>query len=94
MSYTAEERETHISTDDTMEYWDIYTTQRTMCTKIRKLKGVVILSEEITENGTAISGRYLLPLNQVSFRNKRAIDENERKKRSDTAKKNFARKNT
>ncbi len=87
--YEVEERETLIRTDELMECWLIETTQRTMCTKIRKLKGVEILSEEITENGNAIAGQYKLPMTCVSFRNLRVLSEEQRQKASDRAKKNF-----
>ena len=73
--YSVEERETIIRTDELMGKWIIDTTQRTFCTKLRKIKGVVIVKEESTENGTVLSGVYELPLNCVSFRNVREYSE-------------------
>lgn len=89
MEYAKEERETVIRTDELMEHWDIFTAQRTFCTKIRNLKGVEILTEETTENGTVISGRYKLPLNQLSFRNHRALTVKQRSELSERAKRIF-----
>ena len=87
--YEKEERETIIRTDEFMKEWIIHTTQRVMCTKIRKLNGVTILSEETTENGTIIAGQYKLPMKCVSFRNLRVLSEEQKKKLSDRAKSNF-----
>lgn len=91
MEYSADERETLIRKDEYMDHWIIETNQRPICTKIRKLKGVVILSEEITEKGTVVAGRYKVPLTCVSFRNHRELSAEKRKELSDRAKANFAK---
>ena len=89
--YEIEERETIIRTDELMDHWIIHTTQRTMCTKIRKNKSVVIIKEETTENGTVISGQYKLPMKCVKFANLRTYTEEQRKKMSERAKERFGR---
>jgi hypothetical protein len=91
MAYDIEERETIIRTDELMGYWIIDTKQRTMITKIKKVKDVVILAEESTENGTIISGQYKVPLKSVRFSNPKSYTEEQRQIMSERAKKTFAK---
>ncbi len=86
MGYTAEERETIIRTDDLMDHWIIDTYQRQICTKIRKIKGIEIVKEVSTDNGTVIEGVYKLPLNQLSFRSLRVLTDEKRSELSERAK--------
>lgn len=68
MAYAIEERETVIRTDDQMKYWEVESRQRKFITKIKKINGCVILSEESTEKGIVFAGRYQIPIKSVSFR--------------------------
>ncbi len=67
MSYTAEERETIIRTDDVSEEWSIYTRQRKVINKLTKL-GYAPLSVEM-EGDTIVSCEFSIPINKISFRN-------------------------
>jgi len=89
--YELEERETIIRTDELMEHWIIHTTQRTMCTKIRKINSVEIIKEETTENGTVIAGQYKLPMKCVRFANERTYTEAQRQKMAKRAKERFGK---
>ncbi|MZQ97183.1 MAG: hypothetical protein GT601_05870 [Acidaminobacter sp.] len=68
MAYTLEERETVFRTDAQMDHWDVESRQRKFITKIKKVKGCVVISEETTEEGTIIAGRYLIPVKAISIR--------------------------
>lgn len=78
-SYTKEERETIIRTDDCQDYFEVDSFQPKFCNKIRKLKNVIILLEETTEKGTIMHGQYKLPLNQITFRNPKIMTDENRK---------------
>ena len=84
MSYTAEERDTIILTDDLTDTWKITTRQRKMITKIKKIKNVGVVNEEFavgTNGKYVIEGTYELPVNQISFRNpstKKELSEEEK----------------
>ncbi len=90
--YQKEEQETVISTDALANKWVVYTTQPTMLTKVRKLKSLVILDEELNDEGRVISGTYELEISQVSFRNLLVLSDEEKKKRSEAARARFAKK--
>ena len=68
MSYSFEEQETVICTDALMKWWDVSTRQRKYITKIKKVTGIEIFSEELNSRGNVIAGRYRLPLNAITFR--------------------------
>lgn len=68
MAYLLEEQETIFRTDALMDHWDIESRQRKFITKIKKVTGCVVISEERTEKGTIIAGRYLIPLKAISIR--------------------------
>lgn len=95
MSLLAEERETIITTDDSLDVWDIYTGQRKIMTKIEKL-GVEPYKVEKDEEGSIISKSYKLDFKQISFRNIREMSEEEKEKRRqigiEAAKRNFKSK--
>ena len=86
MDYCAEERETIILTNDSLDYWEIESFQRKICTKVRKIKNVEIIKETTTENGTVVYGKYKLSFNQLSFRNLRELSEEQSEKLSERMK--------
>jgi hypothetical protein len=77
--YLIEERETVIRTDELMDGWIVDSTQRAICNRVRKLRGVRIIAEETTSKGTVIAGRYILPMKSISFRNLRELSTKTRK---------------
>lgn len=68
MAYSFEEQETIFRTDALMDHWDIESRQRKFISKIKKVKGCVIINEECNENGNVIAGRYLIPVRAISIR--------------------------
>lgn len=82
MSYTAEERETVIRIDDLTDDWIVYTAQRKVITKLKKIRNLVVISEELGENGNVVAGTYKIPYRQVSFRNPSIINDEMKEKRA------------
>lgn len=67
MAYEADERETHISTDDLSEEWVVYTRQRSVISKLQK-QGYTPINVEL-EQGRIVSCEFVIPINKISFRN-------------------------
>lgn len=89
ISYTSEERETHITSSDDGRLWKVYTLMPTIISKLKKVGAVPY---KIDPDG---AHHYRdLEFNQVSFRSgkKRVMSEENRIKASERAKKNFHNK--
>jgi hypothetical protein len=83
MSYTKEERETIITTDDCMENWNIYTRQRKVMTKLLKLPEFVKKRTEYNEKKVMIELEGTIPFKCVSFRKLRILSEEKKKELGD-----------
>ncbi len=77
--YSKEERETIILSNDEDRFWDVYSRQTRIFNKMSKL-GVEPYKTEM-EDGVMIAAYYKLDLNQVSFRKKVVLTEEQREKR-------------
>lgn len=77
MSYSAYERETVMRCDDESKIWRIGTFQKTVISKIEKTGAKPI---EITKDGEYI---YELDFDQVSFRKKMNLSDEQRKARAE-----------
>ena len=86
MSYSKEERETVITTDDCMDNWVIYTRQRKVMTKLLKLDSFTEKRRELSENGQMIELEGIIPFRNVSFRNLSKITEERRRELSESMK--------
>lgn len=73
MSFSAEERETVIISNDACDYWQIFTRQRKVATKVKKIPQVEIINEVFTDSGTIAEGTYRLPFKCVKFGALRAL---------------------
>lgn len=72
MSYTKDERETIIRTDESLDYWIVYTCSSPMVTYLRKIvdeKHIEVIKEVKSEKGTVIEGEYRIPTKCVGFKN-------------------------
>jgi len=83
MSYSKEERETLISTDDCMENWSIYTRQRKVMTKLLKLDSFTEVRRETTDEGQLIELEGIIPFKNISFRNLSKISDERKKEMAD-----------
>lgn len=103
MGFLKEERETHIFTDDTMDYYIIETRQRTMLNKLKKLekKKVAILLDKIEEkneiNNTnvIIQAKYKIPLKAIILtkpRDPRELTEEQKAQLRENFRKNVIKK--
>ena len=90
MSYSASERATVIRTDDETKKWILYTYQSTIKTKMRKIG---VEPKQVFSDGGMI---FELDFNQVTFRKrgqKRPLNEEQRKIRSERMKEIHKKKN-
>lgn len=71
VAYSIEEKETVIRTDELMDCFEVESRQRKFITKIKKIEGCEIISEEATEKGIVIAGRYRTPIWSITFRKRR-----------------------
>ena len=103
MGFLKEERETHIFTDDTMDYYIIETRQRTMLNKLKKLekKKVAILLDKIEEkneiNNTnvIVQAKYKIPLKAIILtkpRDPRELTEEQKAQLRENFRKNVIKK--
>lgn len=65
--YEAEERESYISTDDTMDSWVIFTRQKRMIALMKK-RGYEPMDLEM-EDGKVIGAKFIIPINRISILN-------------------------
>lgn len=77
--YSKEERETILLNNDEDKEWDIYTRQPRVMKRMKDLNISPYKTE--TEDGVIIAAYYKLDLNQVSFRKKVVLSEEEKEKR-------------
>ena len=70
MSYTREEQETIIRTDDSTDKLEIYTRQKKMRTKLLRLNSVTTIKETFDEEtGLWEDGFYEIPYDRLSLLN-------------------------
>lgn len=81
MAFEKEERETHITTDDTMDYWILTTRQQKIMTKMQRIG--VKPYKGVKEDGRFIEAEYKLDIKQVSFRKLIELTEEQKLARSE-----------
>lgn len=92
MFYDKSERETHINTDDTMDYWNVYTRQSKVINKMAKLK---VEPYRVTkdEEDRIVEAEYKVDLKQIGFRKLVELTEEQKKARSEVARRNLHKEN-
>ena len=86
MSYTKEERETILRTDDCMENWIVFTRQRKIMTKLLKLPEFEEKRREYGTNNNIIELEGVIPFKSLSFRKLRKLSEEMRQEMSERLK--------
>ena len=66
MAYELDERETIITTDDNSNNWNVYTRQRKIINKLKKL-GYEAFNEEV-DDGRVIACEFNLNIGKITFR--------------------------
>ena len=90
MSYTSEERETVITTDETMTIWNIFTRQQKVMTKLKNI-GVIPVKTR-AEDGVTVEAEYNVLYKQISFRKIMEFTEEQRQAKSEHMKAILSRK--
>ena len=88
MNFTAEERETIITTDETMSTWNIYTRSKKVMNKLKKINAIPY-DTKLDEEGNIEEAQYALDYSQVSFRKKIILTEEQRQKKRETMLRNL-----
>ncbi len=89
-TFTSEEKETHLTYDYEAKEWIVYSNVPEHMTKLLKLKSHNLQVVNVNETGaiTSIAGK--LEPKQVSFRNIIALTDEQKEKRSISAKERFS----
>lgn len=90
MAYEKEERETHITTDDAMTTWNVFTRQGKIMRRLKKI-GVEPCKVVKDEDGRIIEAEYEVDFKQINFRKKIELTEEQRQARVEIAKRNLHR---
>lgn len=89
-SFAAEEKETHLTFDYEKQEWIVYSNVPNHITRLLKLKSHSLKVETVAESGAITSITGTLKPTQVSFRNIIELTEEQKEKKSISAKERFA----
>lgn len=92
MQLLAEERETIINLSDVDDQWEVYTCQKRIMTKLKKI-GVEPYKIEFNKDGSILSAKYKVDYAQISFRKKIQLTEEQKEKRRQTMLNNLQNQN-
>lgn len=89
-TFSAEEKETHLTFDYEQQQWIVYSNVPSHITKLLKLKKNNLKVETVTESGAIASISGTLKPSQVSFRNITELTEEQKRERALRAKERFS----
>lgn len=92
MQLLPEERETVILTSDNEKSWSVYTCQKKIMRKLEKI-GAIAYDVQYDEEGGMVSARYKVDFNQISFRKKIELTEEQKEKRRQVMLQNLQNRN-
>jgi hypothetical protein len=88
VAYEKEERETHITTDDAMTTWNVFTRQGKIMRRLKKI-GVEPCKVVKDEDGRIIEAEYEVDFKQIGFRKLVELTDEQKKERAEIAKRNL-----